>query len=158
MGDEQIVMIVMIASPVFFVVCWLFAGWMMPRFMGWTRLEELFPDRPEDRRIERFGFQALYLAKPGSTWAGMSYRGCVTLEACETGLRVSIWKLFQPFSQPIFLPWGDIEVVTKRVTGFKMCGLKVGQPQPFTLSIIARIARRIELATGGRFSLPDDLK
>lgn len=158
MSDDEIVLIAMIASPIFIVVLFLLTGWLMPRFMGWTRLEELFPDRPEDAQIERFLFQALYIAKPGSSGPGISYRGCVTLTACETGLRVSIWKLFQPFSKPVFIPWGDIEVVVMRVTGFKMCGLKTGQPEPFTLSIIARIARRIEKATDGRLSLPEDLK
>lgn len=157
MSDQAIAQLAMILAPLMFVGFWLIICFLLPKITKWERLEELFPDRPGDRHIERYRFQALYIAKPGSSGAGLSYRGCVTLDACETGLRVSIWKVILPFSKPILIPWGEIETSVVKVTGFKMCGLKAGQPQPFTLSIIARIARRIADATNGRLALPEDL-
>lgn len=160
MSDDSIALAAMIAAPVITVLMLALAMVLIPRIMGWNRLEELFPDRPGDPMIARYNLQSLYIAKPGKSPPGPFYQGVVILIACENGLRIKIWKILQPFSKPIFLPWEDIttQAFQSRILPLKACSLKVGQGEPFTLTIIGRVARYISEATGGRLVLPPELK
>ena len=84
----------------------------------------------------------------------------MVLIACENGLRIRIWKIFQPFSKPVFLPWEEIttRAFQSRLLPVKACSLVVGEGEPFTLTIIGRVARYISQATNGKLVLPPDLK
>ncbi|MEE4200612.1 hypothetical protein [Erythrobacter sp.] len=130
------------------------------RIMGWSRLEELFPDRPNDPVISRYHLQSLFVAKPGRPLPGPYIQGFVSLIACKSGLRISVWPGLALVFKPIFLRWDAITsvAVTMRVTGIKACGLQAGPDDPFTLTIIARVARKISTATNGALSIPSELQ
>ena len=150
-----------IAGMLLFAVALLIVALMFARRMfGWPRLEELFPDRPDDPKLKHYSVQSLYVAKPGKSLPGPYIQGLVSLTACETGLRITTWPIINAFLKPIFLPWDAITTVTVKmpVTGLKGCGLEIGPHEPFTLTIIARVARKISKATNGKLSVPPDLQ
>lgn len=141
-----------VAMPVIFIALWLAVTLVIPKLSGWARLEELLPDIAEPA-MESFGFQAFYLGKGK---LGASYRGCVTFEVCESGLRVSIWKVFAPFSKPIFIPWDAVEVEPATIMAITVARLKIGPGGEYWMTIPVRYARNIARASGGRFILPGD--
>lgn len=160
MNDDSMARTAMIVTPMIALLLLALAVYLIPKIMGWDRLEKLFPDRPEDPVIARYNFQSLYIAKPGKPPPGPFYQGPVVLIACENGLRIRIWKIFQPFSKPVFLPWEEIttRAFQSRLLPVKACSLVVGEGEPFTLTIIGRVARFISQATNGKLVLPPELK
>jgi hypothetical protein len=150
-----------IAGMLLFGALLLFLALMFARrLMGWPRLEELFPDRPEDPIISRYNLQSLFVAKPGKSLPGPYIQGFVSLIACKSGLRITVWPGLALFFKPIFLPWTAITsvAVIMKVTRIKACGLQVGPDDPFTLTIIARVARKISAATNGALGIPPELQ
>jgi hypothetical protein len=160
MSDDSMAQTAMIVTPVIAVLLLALTVYLMPKIMGWDRLEKLFPDRPGDPVIARYNFQSLYIAKPGKSPPGPFYQGPVVLMACQNGLRIRIWKIFQPFSKPVFLPWEQITTRSfqSRLLPVKACSLIVGEGQPFTLTIIARVARKISNETNGKLAFPPELE
>jgi len=129
------------------------------RLVGWPRLEEMFPDQPDDQIVARYTLQSLYVAKPSKSLPGPYIQGLVSLIACKNGLRIAVWPVIAFFFKPIFIPWEAITpvTVTMKVTGLKGFGLQVGSDEPFTLTIIARVARKISAVTNGRLEIPPEL-
>ncbi len=158
MNDQEIVQTAMIVLPVFGIVLLGLTLYILPKISGWSRLEVLYPDEPTEKAAESLNWQALYIGKGDSERLGLSYRGCVILEPCSSGLRIRIWKLVAPFSSPIFLPWGDIEARKATVLGIRVCAMYLGDDKTWKLSIIRRIAKRIADRSSGALSLPDDLQ
>lgn len=135
---------------------WFAMTWLVGKMAGWYRLQERFPDHEEVplKRLRRqsatFGDTALSRA---------SFGNCLRFDVCATGLRVSVWRVFSPWSRPFFVPWGQIEVSTKRllglphyVIGFYRLGL--GKPETQCMILSLRAARRIEEASRGALRLP----
>jgi hypothetical protein len=70
-------------------------------FSGWGTLAARFPDRADPPTFSLAG---------KSGWVGAArFDGILRLEACPSGLRISMDSAFKPFSQPFFVPW---ELVT----------------------------------------------
>ena len=124
---------------------------LLPRITGWARLEELFPDSG-DKSVQSLHFQGFYIGKQK---LGVSYRGCVTFEVCKSGLRVKVWKLIAPFSQPIFIPWGAIETEATRVFTLSALRMKIGPGGEYWMTLAGGTARRIAKASEGALSLPE---
>jgi len=142
--------LVLILSLMSFVVLWMGVAAIVPKFSGWEELEDLFPDRPE-KTIRTLSFRGFYL---GRQKLGASYRGCVTFEVCHTGLRVLVWKIFAPFSHPIFVPWEAMELEPARIFGFAATRIKMGPSPEFWMTMPNSSARDIANASGGSFALP----
>ncbi|MEM7688158.1 MAG: hypothetical protein AAF291_03980 [Pseudomonadota bacterium] len=150
-----------IAGMVLFAVALsIVALFVASRLLGWPQLAEAYPDRPDDPILEKYFVQSLFIAKPGASLPGPYIQGPVTLIACEGGLRIAVWPIFRAFFKTIFIPWDEISTTTvqAKVTRLKGCGLRVGGKKPFTLTIIARVARKISAATNGKLEIPADLQ
>jgi hypothetical protein len=70
---------------------------------------------------------------------GVSMSGILTLSACPSGLRVSIWRLFGPFSRPFFVPWEDIRSEKQKVLFIEQAKLTFGSPAAGTLKIFSSV-------------------
>lgn len=158
--DDAILPFVIVGMVLFAVVLFIIAMMFSRRMFAWPLLEELFPDRPDDPTVSRHILQSLYVSKPGASLPGPYIQGFVTLTACQSGLRITVWPVLNLFLKPVFLPWEAITpvVVKMPVTRIKGCGLKVGRGEPFTLTIIARVARTIAKETNGKLALPTVLQ
>lgn len=95
--------------PIFFIALWLAVTSILGVMSGWFGLAERFPDRREPTLAKIGGLS-------GMMGIGVSMRGILTLTACQSGLRVSIWRIFGPFSRPFLVPWREIS--TRPVTIF----------------------------------------
>ena len=95
-----------ILFPFFFVGMWLLVTTILARKAGWPELSTKYPDTDEEAvRVLRFQ----------SGWmGGVSMSSILRLEACPSGLRVGILKLFGPFSRKFFVPWKEIRILRKR--------------------------------------------
>ncbi len=69
---------------------------------GWYRLARRFPDRREPALVHLRGLSGLI------GW--VSVRDVLSLTACESGLRVAVWRTLCPWAKPFLVPWGEIQV------------------------------------------------
>lgn len=122
--------------PVVFIGMWLVITSILGLLSGWYGLMERYPDRREPA-LARIGFLS------GMMGVGVSLRGILTLTACQSGLRVSIWRIFGPFSRPFFVPWREIATQPKTIFFSPMVRLSFGKPEVGVLSIGARAWERL---------------
>ena len=71
------------------------------------------------------------------------YNGCMTLAACASGLRVSVWRIFAPLQRPFEVPWTDIDARPADDLFQRSVELKLGRPEITTLVVSAGIWQRI---------------
>jgi hypothetical protein len=89
--------------PLFFAAMWLAVTSLLALMSGWFELQSRFPDRTE-APIRRWSMAS------GSLGGLASYRSCLVLDVCPSGLRVGVWRLFGPFCRAFFVPWSDLKV------------------------------------------------
>ena len=133
-----------------FVAMWFVTTALLPRLTGWAELEKHHPD-VDEAAIQTFRFHGFYLGKQK---LGASYRGCVTFEVCQSGLRVRVWKVFAPLSRPIFIRWDRLVVEEARVFGLSGARMKLGPQGEYWMTIGGGTARKIAQASGGAFAPP----
>jgi hypothetical protein len=99
-------------------VAWLFVVHMLAEKAGWYRLAKKYPNRDEEAAL-KLRFQSGWLG-------GVSMSSILRVEACPSGLRVGIWKLFGPFSHDFFVPWNEISVERTKRNFWKVAVLSLG--------------------------------
>lgn len=131
-----------------FVGLWLVITFAMTRLTPWHELEGLFPDHSNARSLGTLRFQGAYLGRGN---LGASFRGCLTFTVTEKGLRIAIWKVFMPFANPIFIPWGKMQIEPTKVMLFFAVRMKVGPRGQIWITIAKSAADQISRLSGGRF-------
>lgn len=127
--------------PVFFLLMWLLVTSILALFSGWFRLKRHFP-RADDTPL-------LQLRMQSGMMGGVNFSGILSFAACNSGLRVGVWRIFGPFSSPFQVPWDQIEA--EPVTRFlmPMVRLHLGHPVIRKLTINARTWERLKAASQG---------
>jgi len=97
----------LILFPFFFAALWVGISIALALKAHWFELARRYPDRTEEASL-RLRFQS-------GRMSGVAMSGILTLDVCATGLRVSIWRLFGPFSRPFFIPWSDLTVARRKM-------------------------------------------
>lgn len=135
---------VIAAAMAGFVVIWLAVGSLLGLLSGWYGLMRRYPDRRETPII-RFGSQS------GSMGAiGVNLSGILRLAACPSGLRVSMWRMFGPFSRSFLVPWREIRAEPYTAFFTPMVRLDFGNPGSGELRIQAWTWERLAAAARGR--------
>jgi hypothetical protein len=117
---------------------------------GWYWLASRFPDRDEPAQLT-------LKSQSGMMGWGVSMNNILVLSACQSGLRVAIWRVFGPFSRPIFVPWDEIKVQPRQIFFQKMARLGFGRPEAGVLSIDGRAWERLAAQAGLQKSDPRSL-
>ena len=97
---------------------WLAVTTFLAILAGWFDLAQRYPNREEAPLIS-LHFQS-------GSMRGVAMSRILRLEACPSGLRVGIWRLFGPFSRDFFVPWDDIQVQRKNRLFWKVADLRFG--------------------------------
>lgn len=116
--------------PVLFIGMWLAISTLLGFFSGWFGLQRHYRPRDEPALLTLRG-------RSGSMGMGVALNGILTLSACPSGLRISIWKIFGPFQRPLFIPWTDIRTTSSRSFLVSTVKLTFGTPPVGTLKIDA---------------------
>ena len=124
------------AILLFFVALWLLITTLLAGLSGWSGLARRFPDRAETPRFELKG-------QSGAMGMGVQLRGILTFSVCPSGLRVTIWRAFAPFSKPFFVPWGEIEARPRRGLLVELMRLGFGDPEAGAMTVAARTWQRL---------------
>ena len=137
-------LMILIGFPFAFAAFWLLIVTILSAASGWRGLQARFPDRDEDA-------VATFRMASGVMGAGVSMNNILTLAACRTGLRVSIWRIFGPFDRPFFVPWEQISV--RRAGGgfLKRATLTFGSPPAGKLQVSAGLADKLAAAASNRW-------
>ncbi len=122
--------------PLFFAGMWLLITTLLGVFSGWFGLQAHYPANDEQPIVRLRG-------RSGSMGIGVGLNGILSLAACPSGLRISIWRLFGPFQRAIQVPWRDISVEQRRLLFTPAVLLRFGSPAMGTLKIDARSWQRL---------------
>jgi hypothetical protein len=139
-----------ILFPFFFVGMWLLVTTSLARKAGWPDLSNRYPNRDEQPvRVLRFQ----------SGWmGGVSMSSILRLEACPSGLRVGILKMFGLFSRDFFVPWNEIRIQRKTRFIWNIVELDLGGVGKLSLFDYAanKLARSVSGAWPEQGSFPKD--
>jgi hypothetical protein len=70
---------------------------------GWRRLAKTYPDHPTAETFHEKSRVHMRLGRVSN------FRGIVTLETTQEGLRFKVTKLFQPGCPNFLIPWSDLQ-------------------------------------------------
>ena len=127
--------------PVFFIFFWILITALLGAFSGWFKLQARFPSDDET--------PLLRLRSRSGSMYGINFNGILTFEACASGMRVRLWRLFGPFQRSFQVPWNQIEA--EPVTRFfePKIRLHLGRPEAGRLTIDLRTWERLKAASQG---------
>lgn len=127
--------------PVAFVLFWIAITALLGVFSGWFKLQARFPSDDET--------PLLRLRMQSGRMYSVNLNSILTLDACTSGLRVSLWRIFGPFQRPFQIPWSQIEA--QPVTRFfePKVRLNLGRPEAGRLTIDLRTWERLSAASQG---------
>jgi len=128
--------------PFFFAGMWFFVTTRLTKMCGWQALSQRYPDQDE-RPILRLRGQS------GQMGANVNLNGILTLDACSTGLRIGIWRIFGPFSRPFLVPWAEIQAGPQKALFMDLVRLTFSQPPVGNLSLASAVWARLSAATPG---------
>lgn len=123
----------------FFALLWLGITALLGLLSGWRRLEQAFPDRAEPA-LARLSCQT---GAMGGGAMPVSYRNCLHLDVCATGLRCRLPRVMGPFQQAFLVPWDQIRVTRRSFLSLTRYELVFGTPAVGSLVIPAGAAERI---------------
>jgi hypothetical protein len=127
-GGPLLALAPLLLIPVICLIAGAAAGWPS----GWYALMARFPDTGE-AAVLKLSWRSGVM---GRIWVRMG--GLLTLEACASGLRVSILRAFAPFCRPFLVPWREIAASPVNVVFRPMVRLDMGEPPVGVLRIDAR--------------------
>jgi len=141
-----------LAFVVVFPAFWILVTSAIAEMGGWNRLQRAHPDNSSAVLYKRLSMRSANLGHP---YFGVSYSACLTFDVCDTGLRISVWKIFGVFTKPVFLKWEDFKTELFQWFIWKGCRLRWGSDAGDTIFIYRRNARAISTASLGAFELPE---
>jgi hypothetical protein len=119
-----------------FIGLYLLITTLLGALSGVGGLARRFPDRDEMPRVELKG-------QSGAMGLGVQLRNVLTLAACPSGLRVTVWRAVAPFSKPFLVPWAEIHASPKKALLIELTRLGFGAPEAGSLTIAARLWQRL---------------
>jgi len=128
-----------------FIALWLAITSVLALISGWYALASRYPDRHEEPNLS-LSFQS-------GSMNGVSMRGILMLDACPSGLRVGIWRLFGPFSRKFFVPWDQIRIERKNRLFWTVAKLRFGD-NCGNLTVFGNVADRLARSIPGRWPEP----
>jgi hypothetical protein len=117
--------------PLLFVGMWLLTTSVLGVLSGWFNLCQIYPDTREPALLTLRG-------RSGSMGFGVNLQRVLRLEACRSGLRVRISRLFGPFQPPFLVPWNEIAATPRTSFCVPMIRLGFGRPENGKLAIEVR--------------------
>jgi hypothetical protein len=120
-----------VGIPVAFATLWFGATCLVGLLSGWYGLMQRYPDRAEPELAK----VRLRRAFMGRGVLGAQMNGVLTLAACPSGLRLSIWRVFGPYCRPFLVPWSEIHAEAKQFLFVKRTQLRFGTPEAGRLSL-----------------------
>jgi len=104
-----------------FLIGWPFCCWAIAQFGGWSKLANRYPD-------ETFESGRTFYFCSGHVGQA-SYGMVLTLEVCESGLRMSVALPFRIGHPPVFIPWSEFHSIREKgFAFFRSLDTYVGMP------------------------------
>lgn len=132
---------------ILFPVIWIAMTTLISRLSGWAALAEVYQFN------DSFSGETWRWQSGQMRWSA-NYGGCLTIGANGAGLYLSILFPFKVGHPPLFIPWTDITVQTKRQFLSTLVEFRFRRV-PSLLRINDRLARRIQAAVGSAWPNSD---
>ncbi len=120
-----------IGLPLFFAAAWLAITSFFGLLAEWFSLQDRFPN-DDDAALLNLNMRSGWMG------VGVAFNSCLTLTACRSGLRISVWRILGPFQRPFLVPWNQIKATQKSMLFVPMARLEFGTPNLGRLTINAR--------------------
>ena len=142
--DQQVLYILPLAIPLFFVLIWTGVTTLLGFLSGWFSLMQQFPDRDE-KPIVQLNWQSGFMGK-----VGVNFRNVLRIGVCSSGLRVGVLRIFGPFARDFFVPWHAITAAKKEFWMWQVTELSFGKPEVGRLMVYGYTAGQIAETAKGR--------
>ena len=150
MDDAWVIgMLLTVGFLVIFASLWFLITRLLIHLSGWAGLQQDFPDRPDDPTYEKWSMATGSMGR--SPIGGVSFRNCLVIEACQSGMRAKVWRVMAPFAKPIFVPWSQMK---SEAGALGTTLLLLGTPEKGCLRVRSKFGRKIEAASQGQFTMP----
>lgn len=124
-----------------FVAAWAIMFTLISRVGGWASLAEQY------RFEETFTGSRWSFQRGQMRWM-VGYNNCLTVGADQRGLYLSILFPFRIGHPPLFIPWRDISLASKKMFGVKYAELHLGREFTIPFRISYQLAQRLKTAAG----------
>jgi len=133
--------------PIFFVLLWMVISALISYVGGWRTLSRSF------RATEPFAGAKRYLQSGQMRWIA-GYNNCLTVGADSNGLYLAILFPFRLMHPPLFVPWSEVSVRTRRswLLGERVT-LTLGREVAIPLTIRGRLIGKLKAAAGNSWPL-----
>ena len=116
---------------------------------GWSRLARVYRDEMSELTDgHTWRMQSVSLRG----WCG--YNNCVTVEATEKGLKVSVWFIIRPGHPALFLPYDEMTSKSRKVLGIPLAQVRMQQVPGISLDFRENLVDSIRAEFGDVW--PDD--
>jgi len=136
-----------LAFPIFFVLLWMVISALISYIGGWRTLSRSF------RAAEPFAGAKRYFQSGQMRWI-TNYNNCLTVGADSAGLYLAILFLFRFMHPPLFIPWREVSVRTRRswFLGERVT-FTLGRETAIPLTIRGRLIGKLKAAAGNSWPL-----
>lgn len=131
------------------IVLWFLVLGLLSFAGGWNRLAHVYRDElTEISDGQTWRMQSVSLRG----WCG--YNNCVTVEATDKGLKVSVWFIVRPGHPALFLPYDEMTSKSRKVLGIPLAQVRMQQVPGISLDFRENLVDSIRAEFGDVW--PDD--
>lgn len=131
------------------IVLWFLVLGLMSFAGGWNRLAQVYRDE-----LTEIGDGQTWRMQSVSLRGWCGYNNCVTVEATEKGLKVSVWFIIRPGHPPLFLPYDGMTSKSRKVLGVPLAQVRMQQVPGISLDFREKLVDNIQAEFGDVW--PDD--
>ena len=130
-------------------VLWLVVTYLVSWLSGWRDLGDVYEDRGEFRG-ER------YYMRTASLKNAIEYRNCLSFSADADGLRMRVLLPFRPGHPPLFFPWQEVSVASKKSWFSSRCVFTFERGLGVKLCVADALAEELLLRGRGKYAVTLD--
>ena len=132
--------------PLLFPFFWAFVCVVIAYVGGWRSLAATY------RAQQPFEGQRWWFQSGSMRW-GTGYNNCLTVGASPLGLHLSVLFLFRAGHPPLFIPWEDVTVGSRRLLFMWNCRIEFRAVSGISLTIRRSLAEKLKVEAGQAWPL-----
>lgn len=126
----------------FFIAVWIGVSFIVSYISGWASLAKIYRfSNSFDGKRWRF--------RSGQMRGMTNYGNILTIGANRYGLYLSVFYILRAGHPPIFIPWDDITITTKKVLLFKLMEFRFNKAASLFLRINEKLGQEVIIQREG---------
>jgi hypothetical protein len=107
-GGVMLALQILLPFAVIFPLAWIGILNLLAVAGGWSRLARVYRDDGTSGEV------GLHYRRQSGAIGWVSYNGCLSIESCESGLRLGVSLPFRIAHPTLFIPWSELHQIRER--------------------------------------------